>query len=142
MPFISLLPIIFTVLGTMILQTFFSAFWFSPALFGKFWMKVTGMENKSPEEMKKAGKESMPYYFIQMFLTVITNLALLFLMFFMSPVIAVPLIWVGFLLPSVIQSEMWIPSTNIMKVKKVAVVSGQMLITLIMAAVIFRFFLF
>jgi hypothetical protein len=142
MPFISFLPIILAVFGTMILQIIFSAFWFSPALFGKFWMKVTGMENKTREEIKQAGKEAMPYYFVQMFLTVISNLALLFLMFFLSPVIAVPLIWVGFLLPSVIQSEMWIPSSNIMKVKKVAVVSGQMLITLIMAAVIFRFFLF
>jgi Protein of unknown function (DUF1761) len=153
-----------------VIQTIFASLWYSPLLFGKFWMKVNGIpENATKEEMKELSKGVGIYYGIQFALQLVTNTILFFLinytnrlyasldsaklnqiqayvkqdLFIISPsyayVLFAILIWIGFLLPVVIQNELWTKSSNSMKVKKTLVVGGQLLISTVIAALMFHF---
>ena len=64
---------ILIILGVSLLQIVISAFWFSPLLFGKFWMTVTGFDKMSPEQQKEAAKSVGPSYGIQAMLQVVTQ---------------------------------------------------------------------
>ncbi len=150
------------------IQTIFASLWYSPLLFGKFWMKVNGIPtNATKEEMKELSKGVGVYYGIQFVLQLVTNTILFFLinyttrlyvflaatdnlnsvnndLFYVSRsygyVIFAILIWAGFMLPVVVQNELWTKSSNSMKIKKTLVVSGQLLISTVLAALMFHFF--
>jgi hypothetical protein len=59
-----------------ILQFILGALWYSPLLFGNFWMKVMGAEKYTKEELQKMQKEMMPFYLLQLVLTLITTFVL------------------------------------------------------------------
>jgi hypothetical protein len=133
---------ILLILGVSFLQIVISAFWFSPPLFGKFWMTVTGFDRLSPEQQKEAGKSVGSSYGIQAVLQVLTQSVLYFFITNTNiPWLTLSLlIWLGFLFPVVVQSELWVNGDNSMKIKKVAVVSGQLLLTTLIGGFIFGVF--
>jgi Protein of unknown function (DUF1761) len=128
------------ILGVTILQTLIGALWYSPLLFGKFWMKVNGIpENISIEEMKERSKGVGSLYAIQFFLTILTDIFLYTMVASLgkSAGVAAALICLGFMVPIVIQGEIWTSSEKSMKLKKILVVCGQLLISTVVAGVIF-----
>jgi Protein of unknown function (DUF1761) len=128
------------ILGVAILQTIIGVLWYSPLLFGKFWMKVNGIpENITKEEMKEKSKGVEAYYAIQFFLTILTDIFLYTIVVNMgkSAGVGSALIWLGFMMPVIIQNEIWINSEKSMKIKKILVVGGQALISTVVAGVIF-----
>jgi hypothetical protein len=133
---------ILLILGVSFLQIFISAFWFSPPLFGKFWMTVTGFDKMSPEQQKEEAKSVGPSYGIQAVLQVVTQSVLYFFITNSSiPWLTLSLlIWLGFMFPVVVQSELWLGGDNSMKIKKIAVVAGQLLMTTLIGGFIFGFF--
>jgi Protein of unknown function (DUF1761) len=133
---------ILLILGVSFLQIVISAFWFSPPLFGKFWMTVTGFDKMTSAQQKEAGKSAGASYGIQAVLQVITQSVLYFFITNTSiPWVTLSLlIWLGFLFPVVVQSELWINGDNNLKIKKVAVVSGQLLLTTMIGGFIFGLF--
>jgi Protein of unknown function (DUF1761) len=65
------------ILGVAILQTIIGALWYSPLLFGKFWMKANGLpENISKKEMQELSKGVGKYYGIQFALTILSDFIL------------------------------------------------------------------
>jgi Protein of unknown function (DUF1761) len=128
------------ILGVAILQTIIGAFWYSPLLFGKFWMKVNSIpENINKEEMKARSKGVGSLYAIQFLLTLLTDALLFTIVASMgkSAGIGAALICLGFMVPMVIQNELWTTSDKAMKIKKILVVGGQVLISTVVAGVIF-----
>jgi Protein of unknown function (DUF1761) len=130
------------ILGVSILQIIVASFWFSPKLFGKFWMKVNGVEGLSQHEMKELGKSAIPFYIIQFILQLVTNAII-----YVAVANAGPnggafalVVWFGFMMPIVVQNEIWINSENSTKFKKILVVGGQLLVTTVLAGVIFGIF--
>jgi Protein of unknown function (DUF1761) len=128
------------ILAVAVLQTIIGAFWYSPLLFGKFWMKVNGIpENITKEEMKARSKGVGSLYAIQFLLTLLTDALLYIIVASMgwSAGIGAALICVGFMIPMIIQNELWTTSDKSMKIKKILVVGGQVLISIVVAGVIF-----
>jgi hypothetical protein len=130
------------ILGVSILQIIIASIWFSPRLFGKFWMKVNGVEGLSQHEMKELGKSAIPFYIIQFILQLVTNAIIYIAVANAGPNGAAFafVVWLGFMMPIVVQNEIWINSENSMKFKKILVVGGQLFITTISAGIIFGIF--
>jgi hypothetical protein len=103
-------------------------------------MKVNHVSaDLTKEQLQEMGKKAMPYYLIQFFLTLITDFVL-FLAIGKSMqynLILVAFIFVGFMLPVYIQSEIWTKSSDSMKIKKTMVVGGQLFISIMIAALSF-----
>lgn len=130
------------ILGVSILQIIIASIWFSPRLFGKFWMKVSGVEGLSNHEIKELGKSAIPFYVIQFVLQLITNAIIYIAVNNTGPNGGAfsLVVWLGFMMPVVVQNEIWINSENSVKFKKILVVGGQLLITTVLAGVIFGIF--
>jgi Protein of unknown function (DUF1761) len=130
------------ILGVTTLQIMIASIWFSPRLFGKFWMKVNRAEGLSKHEMKELGKSAVPFYVIQFILQLVTNAIIYIAVNNAGPnggAFAL-VIWLGFMMPVVVQNEIWINSENSVKFKKILVVGGQLLITTVLAGIIFGIF--
>ena len=130
------------ILGVSILQIIIASVWFSPILFGKFWMKINGAEDLSKHEMKELGKSAIPFYVIQFFLQLVTNAVIYIAVNNAGPsggAFAL-VVWFAFMMPIVVQNEIWINSENSVKFKKILIVGGQLLITTVLAGVIFGIF--
>lgn len=130
------------ILGVSILQIIIASIWFSPRLFGNFWMKANGIEGLSKHEIKELGKSAIPFYIIQFVLQLVTNVIIYVAVMNAGPNGAAfaLVVWLGFMMPIVVQNEIWINSENSMKFKKILVVGGQLLITTVLAGIIFGIF--
>ena len=144
---------IILVLVVALVQIALSSIWYSPILFGNFWMRINGMEetikNATKEERKKIEAEAIPFYMIQAGLQVFMNICLYLLIHWVNqfvginPYYAILLsfsLWVGVMVPLLIQNEIWGSLVNKDKVFKVAIVAGQLLISTIIALVTFSIF--
>lgn len=87
------------------------AIWYSPILFGKEWMALTGMNDKDLESAKSKGVVKL--YVLQFIFTVVTFCVLGFAMSIIGTKTASDgaflglLAWVGFILPTGASSMMW-----------------------------------
>ena len=64
------------ILAATVVQFVLGALWYSPLMFGKIWMQVMEMGNKSKEELAKLQKEMAPFYALQFVLAFITTFCL------------------------------------------------------------------
>ena len=64
------------ILAATVVQFVLGALWYSPLMFGKMWMQVMEMGNKSKEELAKLQKEMAPFYALQFVLAFITTFCL------------------------------------------------------------------
>lgn len=100
--------------------------WYGP-LFGKLWMKITGAPTMTKEELAKAQKEMMPYYFFQFVFSLVTS----FVLYYFVQLIGVHVafwIWLGFAMPQA-AGAMWDTEPKY-AVKKFLVISGYYLVVL------------
>jgi hypothetical protein len=91
------------------------ALWYSPLMFGKWWMEIMEATHFSKEELQKLQKEMTPFYALQLLLTLVTtwvlatNLAygnvfsggttaVLAYAFFM---------WLGYVMPTQVSTVIW-----------------------------------
>ena len=132
------------VLAVSVLQIIFGSIWYGP-IFGKFWMKLMGVTHMSKEDIKKAQKEMMPMYAIQLLMSFIMNIALYTAVkinsdgMLLADICATIALWIGFVVPIQVGEVIWSNLSNEMKMKKLAVSSVQQLITMCIAAAIFSY---
>lgn len=91
-------------------QFVLGAVWYSPLMFGKWWMKFMDCENLSASELKKIQKEMMPFYGLQLILTLITTVSLAKLLMWLPDMNAYSvanIVFIGFLAPTQIASVVW-----------------------------------
>ncbi len=83
--------------------------WYSPLLFGKWWMEIMGVTHLGKEEMQKKQKEMGPFYLLQMFLTLVFTFALTIMLILMpfNPYTSALVLLVGFIIPTQISGVVW-----------------------------------
>lgn len=135
--------IILLVLTISIVQIILGSVWYSPALFGKVWMKINGVVNKSAKEIKEMQKKMLPAYGLQFVATFITNFALVFMLssFGVDNLIGLFLIssilWVGFIMPIQAGEVLWGNLSNKMKLQKFLISTSYQLVSIAIATYIY-----
>jgi hypothetical protein len=121
-------------IGAVILQYVIGALWYS-VIFGKQWLLINhpnGLPSK--EEQAKLEKEAMPFYGIQLVLTIVTVVVQNYFVnlqisnWFSTSI----LIWVGFIVPTVIQGVIWSDPKNKNKLMQIGILALNYLITIIL----------
>jgi hypothetical protein len=135
--------IILLVLTVTIVQIILGSVWYSPVLFGKVWMKINGVANKSAKEIKEMQKQMLPAYGLQFLATFITNFALVFMLssFGVDNLIGLFLIsgilWAGFIMPTQASEVLWGNLSNKMKLQKFLISTSYQFICIAIATYIY-----
>lgn len=128
------------VLIATILQFILGAVWYSPLMFGKWWMEIMEMSQLSPEELKRMQKEMAPFYGAQLLLTLFSTIAFANLLPYVtsfSPLHVAFWIWIGFIAPTQIGTVLWGRTQKRFWVKQIFVMlSYQLIATMLMAWVV------
>ena len=92
-------------------QFILGAVWYSPLMFGNWWMKIMEVTHLSQEALKKTQQQMLPFYGLQFVLTVMFTFVL---MMFLS---SLPeywnnygiagFIWLGFIVPTQVAGVIW-----------------------------------
>ncbi len=93
-----------------IAQFILGGLWYSPLLFGKWWMQIMECTNLSKEELQKMQKSMMPFYALQFGLTFFTTVSFANLLPYISTFGIYHIafwIWIGFIAPIQIASVVW-----------------------------------
>lgn len=122
-----------------IIQLILGAVWYGP-LFGKLWMKIMGADHTPKHEMEKMQKQMRPYYFMQLVLSIITNIILYYNIIGWStisgPIVAIAL-WVGFVAPTQIASIIWGSTPKKFWLKQILIMTLYQLIMMVLAGWVF-----
>lgn len=132
--------IILLVLTITIVQIILGSVWYSPVLFGKTWMKINGVANKSAAELKAMQKKMLPAYGIQFLMTFITNFALVFILSSLGVnnlvglFLVSTIVWAGFIMPTQAGEVLWGNLSNKLKLQKFLISTSYQLVAVTFAA--------
>jgi hypothetical protein len=118
-------------------QFILGAFWYSPLLFGKWWMEVMEATQMSKEELKKLQKEMTPFYALQLFLTLFMTFSFANLIPFIPGFSTYHIafwIWIGFITPVQISSVIWGNTKKKYWIKQLFVMLSMQLVGIMLAA--------
>jgi hypothetical protein len=92
-------------------QFILGAMWYSPIMFGKWWMRIMEVSHLSQETLKKMQQEMLPFYGLQLILTsMFTFVLAMFLTslpeYWNNYGIA-GFIWIGFIVPTQVAGVVW-----------------------------------
>lgn len=122
-------------------QFILGALWYSPLMFGKWWMEIMESTTLTKEELKKLQKEMAPFYGLQFIITLISTFVLAMLI--ETLVIArldvdayrvAGLIWLGFIVPTQIAGVIWGNTKRKFWWKQIFVMTSYQLLGLMIAA--------
>jgi hypothetical protein len=98
-----------------IVSMIIGSLWYGP-IFGKLWMRLTGMDNShlSPEKQAEMRKKAGPMYALQFILSILTLYILAHYIAGWQPqpgamggIINALWIWLGFIMPTIAGASMW-----------------------------------
>lgn len=116
-----------------LLQFVLGALWYSPLLFGKVWMQIMEVTNLSKEELQKMQKEMMPFYGLQLVLTLITTFVLASQLAF-NNLTGGPayfyafFIWLGYIAPTQVACVVWANTKKKYWAKQTAIMLAYQLV--------------
>lgn len=124
-----------------VVQFVLGALWYSPLIFGKWWMQIMEVGHMSKEELAKMQKEMMPFYGLQFVLTLVTNWVLASNIAFNGLETGAALffagfMWVGFVAPVILQSIIWGNTKKKYWVKQAFVSLSYQLVAILISAYI------
>lgn len=129
-----------------LLQFILGALWYSPLLFGKWWMEIMEVTHLSKERLKEMQKEMAPYYGLQFVLTLIytfvLELAINYIQLVNLDITAYTVaawIWIGFVVPTQISGIVWSNTKKKFWVKQIFIVTTYQLVGIMLAACILSF---
>jgi glycerol-3-phosphate acyltransferase PlsY len=118
-----------------VVQYVFGAVWYS-AIFQKQWVEINHPEGKpSKAEMERLGKEATPYYIVQLVMTALTAWAQWYFIS-MQPNNWFNIsfwLWLGFLVPGVIETIIWSDPKNKKKVLQTVIMSANLFLLTMVA---------
>lgn len=122
-------------------QFVLGALWYSPLIFGKWWMQVMEMDcsKLSPEEMKKMQKSMTPFYGLQLLLTVFMTINLATLIALLpkfGPYTLAFHIFLGFIVPTQIGGVIWANTKKKFWLKQIFVMVTYSLVGIMLATYI------
>lgn len=112
--------------------------WYMP-LFGKLWGKIHGFDGLSKEKQKEMQSQMGPYYFVQIFVTILTAFVLAKLLALApdySPYKMAGLVWLGIALPTQVSAVIFGGTEGKWMFKKIAVMVGGSLACLVSAVLV------
>ena len=130
------IPYTLIVLAT-IAQFILGTLWYSPLLFGKWWMEINDCTHLSKEEMRKMQKEMTPFYGLQFFLALFTTFSLATLVPYVPAFSIYHIafwIWIGFIAPVQISSVIWGNTKKRYWVRQIFVMLSMQLAGLMLAS--------
>ena len=120
-----------------IAQFILGALWYSPLMFGKWWMQIMEATHLSKEELKKMQKEMAPFYLLQFLLTLFTTVAFANLAAYIIVFSLYHLafwVWVGFIAPIQIGTVLWGKTAKRYWVKQILVMTSYQLVAIMIAS--------
>ena len=104
-------PSLLAVLVSAIVGMVIGALWYSPILFGKVWMNLSGFTDKKMQEMKKKGM-AVPYILNFIFILILSYVLALFInasqaVTIMQGAIVGFFVWIGFMATLMLNSVLW-----------------------------------
>lgn len=118
-------------------QFVLGALWYSPLLFGKWWMEFMDCTKLSQEELKKMQSAMGPFYLLQLFLTLFTTVSFANLMPYINTFSIYHIafwIWIGFIAPVQIGTVIWGKTEQKFWLKQIFVMVTNQLASLMLAA--------
>lgn len=95
-------------------QFILGALWYSPLLFGKWWMQIMEMTHVSKAELQKMQKTMAPFYAVQLVLALVSTSVLAMLIQYLQMANGgfhaygvAGWVWLGFIAPTQIASVIW-----------------------------------
>jgi hypothetical protein len=130
-----------------VLQFALGALWYSPLVFGKWWMEVMEVTHLSKEEIQKKQKEMAPAYVAQFIVAFIMTWVLASNFVFLglstdSGIAAYTLaffFWLGYMLPVQVGAVMWSQTKKKFWIKQIFVASSYQLLAILLATFILTF---
>lgn len=106
------------------------AVWYS-LLFQKQWMRITGADTRSAEEMKQMQKDAGPLYVIQLVVTFLQAYVLAWLLTHVdaSAMMLAGWVFLGLSLPTLVGAVMWTGTAPRMKVLQASIQLGCQLVS-------------
>ncbi len=98
------------VFAATVAQFALGAVWYSPLMFGKWWMEINDCTKLTPAELKAMQKTMGPFYGLQFVLTLFTTVSFANLLPYIPAFSAIHVafwIWIGFIVPIQIGSVIW-----------------------------------
>ncbi len=130
------------VLVATLAQFVLGALWYSPLLFGKWWMQIMEKENMPMEEMKRMQKEMGPFYALQFFITLFVTFSFANFMVYASNLGIYHTawwVWIGFMVPLQISSVIWANTKKQFWPKQIFVMCSMQLVGIMLMAWILSF---
>ncbi len=118
-------------------QFVLGAIWYSPLLFGKWWMEFMDCTKMSQEELKKMQSAMGPFYLLQLFLTLFTTVSFANLMPYINTFSIYHIafwIWIGFIAPVQIGTVIWGKTEQKFWLRQIFVMITNQLASLMLAA--------
>lgn len=125
--------------GATLAQFILGALWYSPLMFGKWWMEIMEVTQISKEELERMQKAMMPFYALQFFLTLFTTFAFANFMVYGSALGIYHTafwIWLGFVAPVQIGTVVWGSTKKKFWIKQIFVMIGYQFVGIMLAAFI------
>lgn len=126
-----------------VVQFILGALWYSPLMFGKWWMQIMEATNLSKEELGKMQKEMAPFYGVQILLTLIFTFVLAMFVHYLKMANVgfhaygvAGWIWLGFVAPTQISCVIWANTKKKFWAKQIFVMISYQLIGLMITAFI------
>jgi len=116
-------------------QFILGALWYSPLLFGKWWMQVMEATQMTKEELKKMQKDMAPFYALQFFLTLFTTISFANLVPYISAFSIYHIafwIWVGFIVPIQVGAVVWGNTKKKFWAKQIFVMASFQLVSIML----------
>ena len=125
-----------------VVQFILGGLWYSPLLFGRWWMQIMEADHLSKDEMKAMQKQVMPLYAIQFFLGLFTTIAFANLIPYITTFSIYHIafwIWIGFIVPLQIAAVIWGKTQKRFWTKQIFVMISYQLVAIMLTAWILMF---
>lgn len=128
------------ILVATVVQFVLGAVWYS-VIFRKPWMEIMGVSGMSKEDLVKLEKSMIPFYGLQMFLTLIMTWALAnniagAAVNGVSAYAMAFYLWLGFIMPVQVSSIIWGNTNKKYWAKQAAIMCGMQFVAIMLAAFI------
>jgi len=117
-----------------------NALWYSPLIFGKKWMRIMGVSSLSKEELQKIQKEMLPFYGLQLLLTITSTVFLGLFSHLLPTASALSLagiIWLAFIMPTQVSGVIWGSTAKKYWLAQILIMTSIQLLSILFAAYVF-----
>lgn len=111
--------------------------WYSPLMFGKWWMQIMECDTLSQEELKKMQKKMAPFYLLQLILTLFTTFSFATLVPYITAFGIYHIafwIWIGFIVPTQIAGVVWANTKQKFWAKQIFIMISFQLVAIMLSA--------